>query len=254
MRRRRNQQFVLDALVDFKLRMVFQIFPNSGLGVVTWTPWTIRKHVRRHVFNDRVKYDAITALANQRGIGLQLGQDVCVGMVAIQTNEHARMIGRNTVDSIDDFGIDARPLDHLDTRKHRVTFNGFAVVGSDVDINSQHLATRLTRIKGCALLNGVGHVEQGEHGSAEHQRTAMGDASLNDQIWLDLPDDFLHRDDVLRILDDGAAEPFEMVGVLEAICFFHPRDGQLPKCYISSLSLDFSVAFFFESQVVFGHR
>ena len=65
-----------------------------------------------------------------------------------------------------------------------------------------------------ALLGGIAVIEQGEHGGAEDQRSAVGDAGLDDQVGLDLPDDLLYRHHVLWLLDDRAAEPGEVVGVL----------------------------------------
>ncbi len=41
----------------------------------------------------------------------------------------------------------------------------------------------------------------------------MSDASLDYQVRLHGSDQFLHRHDVLRKLDDGSAKPIEVVGV-----------------------------------------
>src|SRR5688572_21312633 len=41
----------------------------------------------------------------------------------------------------------------------------------------------------------------------------MGDARFDDEIWPRAPDNFLHRDHVLRILDDWATEPGKIVRV-----------------------------------------
>ena len=61
---------------------------------------------------------------------------------------------------------------------------------------------------------GPPHGVQLEHRRREDQRAAVRDAGLDDQLGLQRPDQLLHRDDVLRVLDDRPAEPGEVVRVL----------------------------------------
>ena len=69
-------------------------------------------------------------------------------------------------------------------------------------------------------------------------RAAVGNAGLDDQVWFDLPDEFLHRHHVLRILDDGAALPLKMVGIIEGIRLIKPMSSRIGELPITSLSSD----------------
>ena len=56
--------------------------------------------------------------------------------------------------------------------------------------------------------------EQLQHRRVKDQRTAVGDARLDDEIRLSCPNDLLHCHEVLRKLNDRPAEPREVVRVL----------------------------------------
>ena len=73
-----------------------------------------------------------------------------------------------------------------------------AVVGADIDIDAEHLA--------------VSH-QLAQRGVVD-QRAAMRDAGFDDQVRSHVPQDFLHGDHVLRVLDDRPAHPSEIIGVL----------------------------------------
>ena len=93
--------------------------------------------------------------------------------------------------------------------------DGRAVVGADVDIDADHLAAAGLGIEHAARLDGVAIVEHRQHRGAHHQRTAMGDAGLDDQIGAARPDQFLDRIEILRHLDDRPAEPGEILRIAD---------------------------------------
>jgi hypothetical protein len=74
-------------------------------------------------------------------------------------------------------------LNQLDAVGHRVGFDGGPVVGADVDIDADDLAVWALRVERFTLFGGVAVVQQGEHGGAEDQRAAVGDAVFDDQVW-----------------------------------------------------------------------
>lgn len=74
---------MVDLIVCFKLRVCFQVFVYCGFRVVSRAPRSVWEHIDGHVFNDRVKNDAITSVAGQWSISLQFGEDMVVGVVAV---------------------------------------------------------------------------------------------------------------------------------------------------------------------------
>src|ERR1700693_1453457 len=54
----------------------------------------------------------------------------------------------------------------------------------------------------------------------------MGNSGLDHEVRFDVPDDLLRRHDVLWQLDDGPAEPGEVIGVLKATAPLKPGTGQ----------------------------
>jgi len=134
-----------------------------------------------------------------------------MGVVAIEANQDALKVFGYVVHLRDDLGRNAGALYHLDAGGHGVGFNSSAVVGTDINVNAQHLTFGVLGVERGAGLDRFAHVEQGKHGCAQDQRTAVGDARFDDQVGLDLPDQFLHGNHVLRVLDDGAAKCCEFV-------------------------------------------
>ena len=66
-------------------------------------------------------------------------------------------------------GRDTGALDHLDARSHGVSFNGSQVVGSDVDVDTQYLATRLFGVEADARFDCFAYIQLGQHRSAEDE-------------------------------------------------------------------------------------
>ena len=95
-----------------------------------------------------------------------------------------------------------------------MVLNGGTVVRADVDVDTQNFAGRLRWVNDSARLNGIAHVQQRKHGCTENQRPTMRNTRLDDQIRLDAPDEFLHRNDILRVLNDRAILPVVVVRIL----------------------------------------
>ncbi len=154
-----DQQLVLHALVDLEFRVSLEVFPHGGLGIVTRTPRALAKHLGRHVFDDRVEGHAVAAHGGERRIGFQLSQHVLMGVVAVQAHQHALPAHCFGLDLSDHIGCDAGALDHRDSLRHGVRVDRLAVVGADVNINSQH--SRVLRAPAGSI--------QLEHGGGEDQ-------------------------------------------------------------------------------------
>ena len=167
---------MLDALINLKLRVRFEVFMHGSLGVIAWRPRAVGEQVGGYVLDDGIKHDAITAGSDQRGVGVEFGEDVVVGVVGVQANENPLVVLSDGMHLFDDVGGDAGTLDHLNPRGHRVGFNGGAVVGADVDVEADDLALRACGIERAALFDGIAVLQQREHGGAEDQRAALGDA------------------------------------------------------------------------------
>ncbi len=98
----------------------------------------------------------------------------------------------------------------------RMGLDGLAVVLADFDIHADHVAG----------------AQQLQHGCRQHQRTAVGDARLDDEVRLHGPDQFLHGHGVHRQLDERPASPREVVHVLAFQRHLAPGDGQLAELLV----------------------
>src|SRR4051812_34202098 len=98
--------------------------------------------------------------------------------------------------------VDRRALDHRDAVGERVFLDRRAVVGPDLDVDSEHLTIA---------------PEQGEHRCGEHERATVRNAGLDHEVRPDTPDDLLERYEILRVLDDRTSEPGEVVRVPIAV-------------------------------------
>ncbi|CAK6697066.1 hypothetical protein IFHNHDMJ_02152 [Synechococcus sp. CBW1107] len=87
---------------------------------------------------------------------------------------------------------------------------GFAVVGSDININADDFAGGLPRIQP------FHYIQKAEHGSGQNKRTAVGDAGFKDQIRLYLRNDFLKSNNILWILNNWSFKPVKAIRVF---CF-----------------------------------
>ena len=80
---------MLDGFIDFEFGVGFKVFPDCGFGVVAGPPGAIGEHVCWHILDDGVEYDTVAAIAGERGICLQLGKHVIMGMVAVEADQNA---------------------------------------------------------------------------------------------------------------------------------------------------------------------
>ena len=74
--------------------------------------------------------------------------------------------------------------------------NAAAIVRSNIHVDSHDLA---------------GAANQFEDRRRQKKRSPVRNSGFNDQIRLDLPENLLHRDDVLRVLDDRPAKPGKVI-------------------------------------------
>ena len=112
--RNSNKQLILHALVDLELRVISEILPDGSLGVITWSPRTIRKHVCGKVFDNSVKYHAITAHTSKWRISVQLSQNMIMGVIRVQTDQNPLVTLRHVTDLLDYLWRDAGALNHID--------------------------------------------------------------------------------------------------------------------------------------------
>ncbi|MOA13576.1 hypothetical protein D3C78_1336360 [compost metagenome] len=120
-----------------------------------------------------------------------------MGVIGVQ--DHQDFLAFDTLANLlDDCRIDTRTLDHPDPLAHRVRFDRLTVVLADIDVDAQHFAM----------------ADQFQHRGVKHQRAAVGNTGLDNDVRPQRPDDLLHGDHVLGKLNDRAAHPAEVVGVL----------------------------------------
>jgi len=202
---------VVDLFVDLELQVGLEVLVDGGLGVVAGAPWAVGEHVCGQVFDDGVEDDAVAAGGDQRGVGLEFGEDVRVGVVGVQADQDALVARGLGVHLFDDLGGDGGALDHVDAVGHGVGHDGGAVMGADVDVDAEHAPLGVCWVQWRALLHRVAVVQQREHGGAEDQRAAVGDAGFDDEVWLDLPDEFLHRPYIVRNLNCWPTHPSKVI-------------------------------------------
>ncbi|MNV60943.1 hypothetical protein D3C71_1534320 [compost metagenome] len=173
----------------------------------------MRAEFRRHVFDERVEDDAVAACGRHRCIGLQFGQHMVMRMVGVQADQHALGVPDQVAHLLNDIRGDARSLDHRDQVAHRVGFDRLPIMCTDINIHTDDPAVRDARHQRRFVGLRVAVVKHRQHRRAQDERTAMRDARFHDHIGPRGPDDLLHGMDILRVLDDRAAQPLEVVGV-----------------------------------------
>src|SRR5207244_2487717 len=101
----------------------------------------------------------------------------------------------------------------------RVRFDVAAVVRTDLDVDAHHDAVAADKL---------------QQRGVENQPTAVRHAHLDDHLGAHLPNDFLQRHQVLRPLDDGDAEPGEVVFVLVTAGLAHYGQGRVAQVEIGA--------------------
>ena len=149
-----------------------------------------------------------------------------MGVVRVEANEHACRLQGPGLDACNDAGIDRGTLYEIDHSRQGVLLDLPAVVCADVDVDADHPPRGCPGIEQSAPLQGIADVQKREHRSGKDERSAVRDARFDDQVRPAPPDHFLYRQHVLRILDDGPAEPAEVVGIFGI-------HGGVEKCFRS---------------------
>ena len=137
---------MVDLFVDFELWVLLEVLVDGGLGVVAGAPGAVGEHIGGQVVDNRVEDDAVAARDNKRGVGLEFGKDVVVGMVRIQADQNALVALGLVVDLVNDLWGDGGALDHVDAVGHGVGLDGRAVVGADVNVDAEHSPLRIGRV------------------------------------------------------------------------------------------------------------
>src|SRR5690606_5044838 len=88
----------VDRLVDAELRIGLEVLPNGGLRIVAGPPAAVREEVFRSVLDGGIEHDAIAADRNERRIGLQLSQNMLMGVVGIQADHDPLEVGGARLD------------------------------------------------------------------------------------------------------------------------------------------------------------
>src|SRR4051812_46440801 len=118
-------------------------------------------------------------------------------MVRIKYHQYLLFIFRDLFYLVDNGGINRRALDQSDPFKHWMLFDLCPVMFTDINIHSYYLT----------------FANQFQHRSIKYDRAPMSDAGFNDQVRLYFPDDFLHGQYILWVLNDRSAHPGEIIGV-----------------------------------------
>ena len=69
--------------------MGFQVLSDGGFGVVSGSPRTIRISAFRKILYYCVKHYTVTPHGGERGIDFEFGQNMIVGVVAVETDKNS---------------------------------------------------------------------------------------------------------------------------------------------------------------------
>src|SRR5665647_2328890 len=106
-RRHGDQQLVRDGSVYLELGVRLQVFPHCRLRVVARPPRAVGEHVRGHVLDDSVEHHAVAAHGGERRVSFEFGEYVVVCVVAIEADQHTRMVRGDGANLFDDLWCDA---------------------------------------------------------------------------------------------------------------------------------------------------
>src|SRR5687767_4579215 len=99
------------------------------------------------------------------------------------------------LDILDQCKINRGTLNHLYSFHHWVRLYLLTVMCTNIYVDSQHFSFS----------------NQLHKRSVINKRSAMSNAGFDDEVGLHLPDNLLHSDHVLRILDDRSTHPCKVV-------------------------------------------
>ncbi len=154
---------------------------TAPLRAVPDAPRPVADELGGDVLDDRVEDDAVAPDGRERTVDLELREDMLMGVIAVEDHHHRHSSSGESLDLGDELRSDARTLEHRDAALERVGFDGYAVVGSDVDVESDDRRVRRAAARRVEL----------EHRCREDQRPAMRNPGLDDHAGLYPPDDLL---------------------------------------------------------------
>ena len=125
-----------------------------------------------------------------------------MGMHGIEEGQNLAALWNMRLYGRDCLWLNGRAFYHANARRHAVRLNRVAVMSPDVDINAHHSSFWGGRVKRFAIADGVVVVQHRQNRGRQNQRSAVGDSRLNHYIGAHPPNQFLHGDHVLRVLDD----------------------------------------------------
>ena len=120
---------------------------------------------------------------------------------------------------MDDLRRDGVPLQHGDPFVHPVALQLLPDLRKNVLFHAQHLSVA---------------AGQFQHGGIEHQTAAMGDPGFNNQVRLDPPNQLLHGNDILWVLNNGPPHPGEIVGIAASDGPIHPFPAELMEFCVAA--------------------
>src|SRR5262245_26191963 len=121
-----------------------------------------------------------------------------LGMTRIEDDHHLLAWADKLACASHHFSVGRISLNERNIRSELVAFDSLALLRADFDVDSDH-----------ATLAGHGL----EQRSTEDQRAAVRYSCLDDDIGTQCEDHLLQPHQILRMLDDRAAEPCESVGI-----------------------------------------
>ncbi len=128
------------------------------------------------LFHDPVHCDYVGAIADKRSVSIELAEHVFLAVVRVQENEGPLSRMDLRLNFVHDCGFYRVPFYQRDKREQRVSFDSRSIVRSDLDINPYYSS----------------FVHRLAEASIEDERSAMGDAGLDDNVGFDRIDDFLN--------------------------------------------------------------
>src|SRR3989338_9350907 len=96
-----------------------------------------------------------------------------VGMIGIEANENTLPLGNLIINLLDSIRVNARPLNHADTIRHRMRFNSRAIMRPNVDIHADDTALPLARIDDFSALRRIGVIKKSKDRCAQDERSPM---------------------------------------------------------------------------------
>src|SRR5205807_7106109 len=182
--------------IDNEVIVLLQEFPDGCIWTVPFSPGTIREKCVRHILNDRITHHQIALSRDKWRIQLQLLPHMFMRVIRVKHDHHGSFVLRKGIDLFCYRLVVRGSLNHRDTFGHGMLLDLAPIVLSNIDVNRQNLTTSTNQL---------------QNGCVKHQGPSMSNPGLYDQSRLHRPDDLLHSNDVLWILNNGSSKPSEVV-------------------------------------------